>query len=153
LVGNLFGAADRKKPAVILIKEIESLTELDNGYDPNLKREIRTQIQFNLALMQPGVFLIGTTSHPWLLDKIVSNCFERHITIQQPTKKERRDFFLRAEREVPSDLSLEDIDELGSISEGYMFGDLELVVQDALLQPMKRLANAKSFKEVCHHSF
>lgn len=153
MIRNLFEAAYAKKPTIILVREVESLTELDNEYDLGLKRVIKRQLLFHIRKIRFGVFLIGSTSHPWLLDKSVKDCFERHIAVKPPTEVMRQQFFSRSIPGVPIYLLPEDIKELGAISEGYMFGDLELVLQDALLQQLKRLESVKQSKEVCYCSF
>ncbi len=49
---------------------------------------------------------------------------------------------------TPCDLTEENYRELGAKTEGYSGADIQLVVRDALMQPIRRVQTATHFKEV-----
>ena len=49
---------------------------------------------------------------------------------------------------TPSDLTEENYRELGAKTEGYSGADIQLVVRDALMQPIRRVQTATHFRDV-----
>lgn len=50
--------------------------------------------------------------------------------------------------DTPSQLTIEDFVKLGELSEGLSGSDIEIVVQDALLEPVRNLQDAYCFTYV-----
>jgi vacuolar protein-sorting-associated protein 4 len=51
---------------------------------------------------------------------------------------------------TPNELTEENYRELGAKTEGYSGADIQLVVRDALMQPIRKVQTATHFKEVKH---
>jgi vacuolar protein-sorting-associated protein 4 len=49
---------------------------------------------------------------------------------------------------TPNELTEENYRELGAKTEGYSGADIQLVVRDALMQPIRKVQTATHFKEV-----
>ena len=49
---------------------------------------------------------------------------------------------------TPCDLNEENYRELGAKTEGYSGADIQLVVRDALMQPIRRVQTATHFRDV-----
>lgn len=97
-----------------------------------------------------GVLVLGATNIPWQLDAAIRRRFQRRVHISLPDIGARTTMFKIAIGETPTTLKSEDYRELAKLSDGYSGSDIAIAVQDALMQPVRKIQQATHFKEVRH---
>lgn len=95
-----------------------------------------------------GVLVLGATNIPWQLDAAIRRRFQRRVHISLPDVAARTTMFKIAVGETPTSLQGNDFRELAALSEGYSGSDISIAVQDALMQPVRKIQQATHFKEV-----
>uniref|UniRef100_A0A7S1XFV7 Vesicle-fusing ATPase n=1 Tax=Compsopogon caeruleus TaxID=31354 RepID=A0A7S1XFV7_9RHOD len=151
LVRELFKMAREKKPSIIFIDEIDSLASARSDSESESARRIKTE--FLVQMQGVGndtsqVLILGATNIPWGLDSAIRRRFERRIYIPLPDARARARMFEVHLGKTPHSLSQEDFEELGNKSDGYSGSDISVLVRDAIMQPVRTLQNATSFKQV-----
>lgn len=74
--------------------------------------------------------------------------FEKRIYIPLPEAPARADMFRLAIGETPHELKPHDFQELGKLTEGYSGADINILVRDALMQPVRKVQTATHFRLV-----
>ena len=95
-----------------------------------------------------GVLILGATNIPWQLDAAIRRRFQRRVHISLPDQPARHRMFELAVGETPCELRPEDFRELARLSEGYSGSDIGIAVQDALMQPVRKIQTATHYKKV-----
>lgn len=151
LVKNLFQMAREHKPSIIFIDEVDSLCSSRSDNESESARRIKTEF---LVQMQgvgndnKGVLVLGATNIPWVLDAAIRRRFEKRIYIPLPDEHARAFMFKLHLGTTPHSLTEQDFRELGHKTEGYSGADIQLVVRDALMQPVRKVQNSTHFKKV-----
>lgn len=150
LVRNLFELARTHKPSIIFIDEVDSLCSSRSDNESESARRIKTEF---LVQMQgvghdsEGILVLGATNIPWVLDAAIRRRFEKRIYIPLPEEHARSTMFKIHLGNTRTELTEEDIKELGSRTEGYSGADISIVVRDALMQPVRKVQTATHFKK------
>ncbi|GBL91158.1 Vacuolar protein sorting-associated protein 4B [Araneus ventricosus] len=151
LVKNLFELARQHKPSIIFIDEIDSLCSSRSDNESESARRIKTEF---LVQMQgvgndnDGILVVGATNIPWVLDSAIRRRFEKRIYIPLPEKNARCSIFKLSIGDTPNDLKDNDFKILAEKTEGFSGADISVLVQDALMQPVRRVQTATHFKKV-----
>eukprot|EP00179_Madagascaria_erythrocladioides_P012578 CAMPEP_0198366952 /NCGR_PEP_ID=MMETSP1450-20131203/154939_1 /TAXON_ID=753684 ORGANISM="Madagascaria erythrocladiodes, Strain CCMP3234" /NCGR_SAMPLE_ID=MMETSP1450 /ASSEMBLY_ACC=CAM_ASM_001115 /LENGTH=446 /DNA_ID=CAMNT_0044074421 /DNA_START=126 /DNA_END=1469 /DNA_ORIENTATION=+ len=151
LVRELFAMARAKKPSIIFIDEIDSMASSRSDSESESARRIKTEF---LVQMQgvgndsDGVLVLGATNIPWGLDSAIRRRFERRIYIPLPDPRARARMFEIHLGKTPHLLSKEDFMYLGQQADGYSGSDISVLVRDAIMQPVRTLQNAQTFKPI-----
>lgn len=95
-----------------------------------------------------GVLVLGATNIPWQLDAAIRRRFQRRVHISLPDIAARTTMFKIAVGDTKTSLKSEDYRELAKLSEGYSGSDIAVAVQDALMQPVRKIQQATHFKAV-----
>ncbi|KIM19393.1 hypothetical protein M408DRAFT_334390 [Serendipita vermifera MAFF 305830] len=140
LVKNLFEMARERKPSIIFIDEIEALCSSREAESENLKSGMKTEFLRHLVL--------AATNLPWALDAAMRRRFQRRIHIGLPDEKARRHMFEIGVGKTPCDLKADDYARLGNKTEGFSGSDISIVVQEALMQPVKKINTATHYRKV-----
>lgn len=74
--------------------------------------------------------------------------FEKKIYIPLPEAPARTKMFINYLGNTPHSISEEEFWELGKRTEGYTGDDIQVVVRDALMQPIRKVQTATHFKRV-----
>ncbi|KAJ7058777.1 AAA-domain-containing protein, partial [Mycena amicta] len=155
LVRHLFEMAREMRPAVIFIDEVDSLTGARGDGDSEATRRLKTEFLVQMdgvGRNDSGILVIGATNIPWAIDLSIKRRFERRIYIPLPTVEARERMFALHVGDTPSALTEDDFHALAQRTEGYSGADVAIIVQDALMQPIRKLITAKHFKLVTDHS-
>ena len=150
LVRNLFQLAREHKPSIIFIDEVDSLCSSRSDNESESARRIKTEFLIQMQGVgndNDGILVLGATNIPWVLDAAIRRRFEKRIYIPLPEERARVQMFKLHMGSTPCDLSEENYRELGSKTEGYSGADIQLVVRDALMQPIRRVQTATHFKD------
>lgn len=151
LVKNLFSMAQKEKPSIIFIDEVDSLCGSRSDNESESARRIKTEF---LVQMQgvghdsDGILVLGATNIPWALDSAIRRRFEKRIYIPLPEELARRRMFTIHIGNTPNKLTDEDIKLLASKTDGFSGADIGVLVRDALMQPIRRVQSATHFKHV-----
>lgn len=153
LVRNLFEMA-RESPggrAIIFIDEVDSLCGSRSEGESDSARRIKTEflVQMDGVGQHTGhVLVLGATNVPWELDAAIRRRFEKRVYIPLPDK-ESRSFMVKLNLgDTPNDLTEEDYDKLGEITNGASGSDIKILVKEALMQPLRSCQKAQQFLPV-----
>ena len=86
--------------------------------------------------MKEKVSVMATTNMPWELDVAALRRFERKIHVAMPDKKSRKNI-MTLQSGTHHTLKEQDFDYLAEHTEGYSGSDLSVLVNDALMRPIK----------------
>ncbi|KAJ7696366.1 P-loop containing nucleoside triphosphate hydrolase protein [Mycena metata] len=151
LVKHLFQMAREMKPAIIFIDEIDSLTGARGDGDSDASRRLKTEFLVQMDGVghdDTGVLVIGATNIPWQIDVSIKRRFQKRIYIPLPSLEARQRMFELHVGLTPCELTKQDYRSLGEKTEGYSGADVSIVVQDALMQPIRKFIAATHFKPV-----
>ena len=148
LVKGLFDLARQKKPAIIFIDEIDSVmsarSEGENDATRRLKTEFLIQMQ-GVGNQDDGILVLGATSVPWDLDPAVRRRFQKKIYIGLPDEETRAGIFKVHLGDTYNSLKEEDFKKLAKLTEGFSGSDIATLSQEAILEPLRRVQEAKYF--------
>mmetsp|Transcript_1643 Transcript_1643/g.3132 ORF Transcript_1643/g.3132 Transcript_1643/m.3132 type:complete len:440 (-) Transcript_1643:932-2251(-) len=151
LVKNLFEMARESKPSIIFIDEIDALCSSRSDSESESARRIKTEF---LVQMQgvgnntDNVLVLAATNIPWGLDSAIRRRFEKRIYIPLPEHRALKQMFLIHLKNTKHKLTEDDIEELASKCARFSGSDIKVMVQDALMEPIRTLQAATHFKSV-----
>jgi len=94
------------------------------------------------------VLVLGATNVPWELDAAIRRRFEKRVYIPLPEKEARSIMVKIHLGDTPNNLSEDDFDELGQMTEGASGSDIKVLVKEALMEPLRRCQQAQQFMPV-----
>ena len=151
LIKALFELARKNKPAVIFIDEIDSVlsarSEGENEATRRLKTEFLIQMQ-GVGKDDKGILVLGATNIPWGLDPAVRRRFQKKIYISLPEAKARKLMIKLNLGDTYNDLTDEQLEILGNLTEGYSGSDIYNLTQDAIYGPLRKCQRATHFKNL-----
>ncbi|KAI3396091.1 hypothetical protein diail_508 [Diaporthe ilicicola] len=151
LVKQLFNMARENKPSIIFIDEVDALCGPRGEGESEASRRIKTEMLVQMDGVgkdSTGVLVLGATNIPWQLDAAIRRRFQRRVHISLPDIAARTTMFKIAVGDTKTSLKSEDYRELAKLSEGYSGSDIAVAVQDALMQPVRKIQQATHFKTV-----
>jgi len=151
LVKQLFAMARENKPSIIFIDEIDALCGPRGEGESEASRRIKTEMLVQMDGVgkdSKGVLILGATNIPWQLDAAIRRRFQRRIHISLPDLAARTTMFKLAVGDTHTALKPEDYRELARAAEGYSGSDITIAVQDALMQPVRKVLEATHYKKV-----
>ena len=155
LVKQLFNMARENKPAIIFIDEVDALCGPRGEGESEASRRIKTELLVQMDGVgkdSRGVLILGATNIPWQLDAAIRRRFQRRVHISLPDKPARSRMFELAVGDTKCQMNAEDYKELANLSDGYSGSDISIAVQDALMQPVRKIQTATHYKKVSHKS-
>ncbi|KAL4871014.1 hypothetical protein BDV12DRAFT_184120 [Aspergillus spectabilis] len=153
LVKQLFNMARENKPAIIFIDEVDALCGARGENDSEASRRIKTELLVQMDGVgndSKGVLILGATNIPWQLDTAIRRRFQRRVHISLPDINARMKMFMLAVGSTPCTMTQADYRSLAELSEGYSGSDISIAVQDALMQPIRKIQTATHYKKVLH---
>ncbi|KAM7188264.1 vacuolar protein sorting-associated protein 4 [Naviculisporaceae sp. PSN 640] len=151
LVKQLFAMARENRPSIIFIDEIDALCGPRGEGESEASRRIKTEMLVQMDGVgkdSKGVLILGATNIPWQLDAAIRRRFQRRVHISLPDLPARTTMFKIAIGDTKTALQQDDYRELAKAAEGYSGSDISIVVQDALMQPVRKIQQATHFKKV-----
>ncbi|KAF2664631.1 AAA-domain-containing protein [Microthyrium microscopicum] len=155
LVRGLFQLAREKKPSIIFIDEIDALCANRDGSGgggggedtARMKTEFLIQMD-GVGNDNTGVLVLAASNLPWVLDPAMRRRFQKRIHIPLPEHEARKQLFRINIGDLAPDIHERDIDELARRTQGFSGSDIAIIIQDALMIPVKKVHMAKYFKKV-----
>lgn len=151
LVKQLFNMARENKPAIIFIDEVDALCGPRGEGESEASRRIKTELLVQMDGVgkdSKGVLILGATNIPWQLDAAIRRRFQRRVHISLPDFNARMKMFMLAVGQTPCEMTQTDYRTLAEMSEGYSGSDISIAVQDALMQPIRKIQTATHYKKV-----
>ena len=151
LVKQLFNLARENRPSIIFIDEIDALCGPRGEGESEASRRIKTELLVQMDGVgndSKGVLILGATNIPWQLDAAIRRRFQRRVHISLPDQPARMRMFEIAVGTTPCELKADDYKTLGKLSEGYSGSDIAIAVQDALMQPVRKIQTATHYKKL-----
>lgn len=146
--------ARENKPAIIFIDEIDALCGQRGEGESEASRRIKTELLVQMDGVgkdSKGVLILGATNIPWQLDGAIRRRFQRRVHIGLPDINARMKMFMLAVGSTPCTLQQSDYRTLAEMSEGFSGSDISIAVQDALMQPIRKIQTATHYKKVRIH--
>lgn len=143
--------ARENRPSIIFIDEIDALCGPRGEGESEASRRIKTELLVQMDGVgrdSKGVLILGATNIPWQLDSAIRRRFQRRVHISLPDLPARMKMFELAVGTTPCELKQEDFRTLANLSEGYSGSDISIAVQDALMQPVRKIQTATHYKKV-----
>jgi vacuolar protein-sorting-associated protein 4 len=143
--------ARENKPSIIFIDEVDALCGPRGEGESEASRRIKTELLVQMDGVgkdSKGVLILGATNIPWQLDAAIRRRFQRRVHISLPDLPSRVRMFEIAVGNTPCELKVTDYKSLGQLSEGYSGSDIAIAVQDALMQPVRKIQTATHYKKV-----
>ena len=95
-----------------------------------------------------GILVLGATNIPWVLDAAIRRRFEKRIYIPLPEAPARCTMFKLSMGSTATSITDSDYNVLASKTDGYSGADINLVVRDALMQPVRKVQSATHWVKV-----
>jgi vacuolar protein-sorting-associated protein 4 len=152
-VKQLFNMARENKPSIIFIDEVDALCGPRGEGESEASRRIKTEMLVQMDGVgrdSTGVLVLGATNIPWQLDAAIRRRFQRRVHISLPDQPGRMKMFEMAVGTTPNSLVNADFKQLSELSAGYSGSDISIAVQDALMQPVRKIQMATHYKKVSH---
>jgi vacuolar protein-sorting-associated protein 4 len=151
-VHELFESARASKPAVIFMDEIDSLGRArGGGQDSDHGRRLLNQLLTELDGVgnnMDGVLFLAATNMPWELDPAIRRRFQKRIYIPLPNALVRAQMFKIHMGRVAHPLEMDDFHRLALATENFSGSDIQGVVREALMMPLRMIQDATHFWRV-----
>ena len=92
--------------------------------------------------------MLGATNIPWVLDAAIRRRFEKRIYIPLPEAPARCTMFKLSMGSTQTSITDADYNVLASKTDGYSGADINMVVRDALMQPVRKVQSATHWVKV-----
>jgi vacuolar protein-sorting-associated protein 4 len=151
LVKNMFEVARQRKPSIIFIDEVDSLCSSRSDNESESARRIKTEFLTQMdgvGNTMDQILVLGATNLPWALDTAIQRRFEKRIYIPLPEAPARSAMFKLNLGDTPHEVTEPEFQILGQKAEGYSGADINIVVREALMQPVRKVQHATHFKKV-----
>jgi transitional endoplasmic reticulum ATPase len=132
-IGNLFKTAREKAPTILYFDELDAMVpnreKLNNQSQSGEVNEFLSQLD-NIG--ESGVFVIGSTNKPDLIDKAVLRAgrLEKWFYIPPPDLEARKSMFEIYLKDRPLDFGI-NYSKLAEMTENYVSSDIKLLIDEA----------------------
>jgi transitional endoplasmic reticulum ATPase len=141
-IRDIFEEAEKTAPSIIFIDEIDAIAPKREDVTGEVERRVVSQL---LSMMdglktRGKVVVIGATNRPNALDPALRRPgrFDRELEISVPGKEGRLAILKIHTRNMPLDKKV-DLDELSSITHGFVGADLEALTKEAAIGVLRKL--------------
>lgn len=139
-IKELFDMAQENAPTILCLDELDGMApDRTRTTSEAFSGEVNEFLSQLNNCSDRGIFVIGTTNRPNMIDPAVmrSGRMDHLIYIPMPDEEARKDLFRihLSGRPLEDDIN---IDELANITDGYVSSDIELIVNKASLLSAKR---------------
>ncbi|KZC06365.1 Spastin [Dufourea novaeangliae] len=151
LVRALFAIARELQPSVIFIDEVDSLLSERKDNEHEASRRLKTEflVEFDGLPCNPEerVLVMAATNRPQELDEAALRRFTKRVYVTLPDLRTRIVLLKRLLAKHSDPLTLEELNEMAVLTEGYSGSDLTGLAKDAALGPIREL-NPDQVKEL-----
>lgn len=131
-IGKIFDEARQNAPAILYFDELDAMTPDRENAQHSYGSEVNEFLSQLDNSGDSGVFVIGSTNKPQLIDKAILRAgrLEKHFYIPPPDFEARRAMFEIYLKNRPIDFGI-DYEKLAILTENYVSGDIRLIVDEA----------------------
>ncbi|ORC89478.1 katanin [Trypanosoma theileri] len=152
MVRTLFQLARHYAPSTVFFDEVDALMSSRGGNEHEASRRVKSemlqQIDGLCAESDKRVMVLATTNRPWDLDEAMRRRLEKRIYIPLPDEEGRIDILNKQTASMTLDSDV-DLKLIGTkYTEGFSGADINLLVRDAAMMPMRRLIADRSPAEI-----
>ncbi len=141
-IRDIFEEAEKTAPAIIFIDEIDAIAPKREDVTGEVERRVVSQLLSMMdGLKSRGkVVVIGATNRPNALDPALRRPgrFDRELEISVPGKEGRLAILKIHTRNMPLDKKV-NLDELSSITHGFVGADLEALTKEAAIGVLRKI--------------
>lgn len=145
LVKKLFKQARERKIAIIYIDEVEVIAGKRVSTEHEAMNRVKTVFlsqMDGLNSSEENIIVIGSTNLPQEIDMAFRRRFEKRIFVPPPDQEARKEILKIHLSETEYSRSV-NLGELAKRTEGFSGHDLELLVREAAMNPVRELAREK----------
>lgn len=144
MVRALFAVARVHQPSVIFIDEIDSLLTQRSETEHESSRRIKTEFLVQLDGATTGdedkILVIGATNRPHELDEAARRRFVKRLYVPLPELKARIQIVKNLLTSEKHELSDEDIEQIGIMSDSYSGADMANLCKEASMGPIRSIS-------------
>jgi transitional endoplasmic reticulum ATPase len=131
-IGNVFKEAREKAPTILYFDELDAMAPRRENAQHNYGSEVNEFLSQLDNIGDSGVFVIGSTNQPNLIDRAILRAgrLEKHFYIPPPDFEARKALFKLYLKDRPLDFGI-DYDKLAKLTENYVSSDIKLLIDDA----------------------
>jgi transitional endoplasmic reticulum ATPase len=131
-IGKTFDEARQNAPAILYFDELDAMTPDRENAQHSYGSEVNEFLSQLDNIGDSGVFVIGSTNKPQLIDKAILRAgrLEKHFYIPPPDFEARQAMFEIYLKKRPLDFGI-DYERLAMLTEHYVSGDIKLIVDEA----------------------
>jgi len=131
-IGKIFDEARQNAPAILYFDELDAMTPDRQNAQHSYGSEVNEFLSQLDNIGDSGVFVIGSTNKPQLIDKAILRAgrLEKHFYIPPPDFEARRAMFEIYLKNRPLDFGI-NYEKLAILTEYYVSGDIKLIVDEA----------------------
>jgi len=130
-IGKIFDEARQNAPAILYFDELDAMTPDRENAQHSYGSEVNEFLSQLDNCGDSGVFVIGSTNKPQLIDKAILRAgrLEKHFYVPPPDFEARRAMFEIYLKNRPLDFGI-DYEKLATLTENYVSGDIKLIVDE-----------------------
>lgn len=152
MIKALFQEARKHESSIIFIDEIDSLCSARSEGENESTRRVKTEflVQMDGVGNDKGgkLLVLGATNIPWDLDQAVRRRFEKRIYIPLPDYDACRFLVEQKLTGVPTTITQPQFDEIARRVDGYSGSDIEVLVKDAAMEPLRYAQESTNFMQM-----
>lgn len=142
---SLFDKAVNNQPSIILVDEIETICPRRSSGSTEQERRITSAfVSFLDSLHDENckVFVLATTRKPEAIDPMLRRFgrLDKEIEIPVPDRVRRKDILYSLLKNLPNQMSSQDIETISDIAHGYVAADIVNLCTQAAMKCIKRSA-------------
>jgi len=145
----LFALAAEKAPSVIFMDEIDSVMGARGGSEHEASRRLKTEflVQFDgVNSSSENILVLAATNRPQDLDEAALRRLTRRIYMPLPDDPAREALIEYRLKDANSKLSEDEMKELVAHCQGYSCADLQMVIKEAAMIPVRELPTEELMK-------
>jgi transitional endoplasmic reticulum ATPase len=131
-IGEFFKEAREKAPTILYFDELDAMTPDRESTQHSYGSEVNEFLSQLDNIGDSGVFVIGSTNKPQLIDKAILRAgrLEKRFYIPPPDFEARKAVFEIYLKDRPLDFKI-DYEKLAQLTENYVSGDIKLICDEA----------------------
>ena len=137
-IGKIFDEARKNAPAILFFDELDAMTPDRENAQHSYGSEVNEFLSQLDNTGDSGVFVIGSTNKPQLIDKAILRAgrLEKHFYVPPPDFEARRAMFEIYLKNRPLDFGI-DYEKLATLTENYVSGDIKLICDECSRKVIK----------------
>ena len=131
-IGKIFDEARQNAPTILYFDELDAMAPDREKAQHSYGSEVNEFLSQLDNSGDSGVFVVGSTNKPQLIDKAVLRAgrLEKHFYVPPPDFEARQAMFEMYLKKRPLDFGI-DYEKLATLTENYVSGDIKLIVDEA----------------------